>query len=974
MPNLPPVSLILRHAVGRSTGHGLLGAVVFFAALVCINPASAEGTAAPANLVAGAPLDLKATIPVAPDVTTGKLANGLSYYIRKNARPEKRLGLRLVVKAGSVLEDDDQLGLAHVVEHMAFNGSTHFKKHELISFLQSIGVKFGADLNASTGFDETIYQLPIPTDKPENIEQGFLVLQDFAQGVLFNAADVDAERGIVLEELRLGKGASDRMNKVLFPKVFEGSKYANRLPIGTEESLNSFKLAAIKRFYADWYRPDLMAVMVVGDIEPLKAKALIDKYFSVLKNPAKPRARSAIQIPARTTSEALVITDKEATNDVVLVRYPVERMPPNQVWADYRVGLVEALFGVMLGQRMAELTQQADAPFVGGSGSVSRLVGPYRSFNASAVLGRAGLTPAVNALVETAEKARQFGFAADELERAKKLMLRFIEQAFDERDKTNSGRHASEMERNFLVEETMPGIELEHMATRQMMPSITLAEVNAYAKKTIPHDAAKLVVFMGVDKAGATAPTAAQLMASVVDAEGHTVVAQKERALPDSLVSTTPKAGRIVAESQDAVLGLTRLTLSNGVKVVLKATDFKNDEVRLSALRQGGQSLFDNADKFNVAYLGSVIGAMGLLDYTPTEVGKILAGKSASVSVSLNPNSDSVEGSASTKDLEPMFQLLSIRFAAAPRKDPDLFKSFITRSQDVAKNALLRPETVYSDVIRTTLFKGHPRVNLTAQPQDFDRVGLDRSAAIFSERFSSAKGLTFFIVGNFSQDTIRPLIETYMASLPTPDLPLAFRDLGIRPVTGVVKKEVRAGTEAKSNVSITFTGVADYNEQEQLRLALLTEVLNIRLIDELREKLKLIYGGGMGGGISKLPYENYSVGLNLPCAPQNVDLVITAAFAEIQKVKDVGPDPADLDKVKENARLNNRRALRENGHWLGSLQAADFYGQDPANILRFEQRVNAVTVADLKLAARKYLNFENYLQVVLYPQGHPEKK
>ena len=375
---------------------------------------------------AQATLTLTDPVPVGPQVKVGQLANGLTYYIQKNSRPEKRLELRLVVKAGSILEDEDQLGLAHVTEHMAFNGSTNFKKHEMISYLQSMGLKFGADLNAYTSFNETVYILPIPTENPENIEKGFLVLEDWAHGLSFNAPDVDLERGIVLEELRLGRGAQERMNKVLLPKIFSGSLYAERLPIGTEDSIKTFKVDAIKRFYKDWYRPDLMAVVVVGDIDPQAAQALVESHFGKLTNPANPRPRLYPTIPARNASEAVVVTDKEATNNVMMIRYPVQPQPKEISLGDYRQSLVEGLFGAMLGQRMQELTQQATPPFVGGSSGVSRLVPGYRSFSSSAMLGRQGVEPAVDALVQENGRARQFGFAAPELERSKKNLLRTV--------------------------------------------------------------------------------------------------------------------------------------------------------------------------------------------------------------------------------------------------------------------------------------------------------------------------------------------------------------------------------------------------------------------------------------------------------------------------------------------------------------------------------------------------------------------
>ena len=910
--------------------------------------------------------NLSEPLPIGPQVMVGKLANGLTYYIQKNSRPEKRLELRLVVKAGSILEDDDQLGLAHFTEHMAFNGSTHFRKHELVSYLQSIGLKFGADLNAYTGFNETVYILPIPTDKPENIEKGFLVLEDWAQGVSFNDDDIDLERSIVLEELRLGKGAQDRMNKVLLPKIFSGSQYAKRLPIGTEESLNGFRFAAIKRFYKDWYRPNLMAVVVVGDIDVAAAQTLVVAHFGKLKNPDNERPRTYPVITARSESEAVVVTDSEATNNSIMIRYPVQAAPEVATLGDYRQSIVEQLFDTMLGQRMQELTQQANPPFVGGGSGVSRLAPGYRSFQSGALLGRLGIAPAADALVQENERVRQFGFGEAELDRSKKDTLRNVEQAFAEREKTDSARYAEEYLRNFLERETIPGIDNELAYTRMLLPTIGLPDVNAFARSVIPEKSAKLVIYTGSDKPGSDTPTEPGLLASVVQAEQLTVAAKVEKTVATSLMATPPTGGSVVAQRKNAVLGVTEWDLSNGVKVILKPTDFKNDEIVLSAMRFGGQSLFGQADMYNAGYASSAIASMGLGEFSPTELQKMLSGKVVSVNAGLGGLFDVVSASSSTADLETMLQLLALKFGS-PRQDLALFQSFITRSQDAARNATARPESVFADAIQTAVFSAHPRLWLTPRPSNFDHLSVDRMRSIYQARFSSAKGMTFVLVGSFTPDAIRPLIAKYLASLPTPDVPAAYADLGVRPVSGVVKKEVRSGSEAKSTVSITFSGPAAYSEEEQLRLSALVEVLNIKIIEVLREKLTLIYGGGMHGALVRDPYAHFSLRLSLPCAPENVDTVIAAAFGEIRKIQESGAEALDLAKVKQNWLTKYPQDLRENRFWLGELQTADLYKTQPAALLNYEKQVAAITVEDVKAAAQRYLKRDNYVQVVLYP-------
>jgi zinc protease len=921
--------------------------------------------------VAQAEIRLTDPLPLAPEVTVGKLPNGLTYYIKKNARPAQKVELRLVVKAGSILEDDDQQGLAHFTEHMAFNGSTHFKRNELISYLQSIGVKFGADLNAYTSFDETVYVLPIPTNKKENLEKGFLVLEDWAHGLKFNPADINSERGIVLEEARLGKGASDRMNKVLYPKLLNGSRYAERMPIGKESVLKTFKPEAIKRFYKDWYRPDLMAVMVVGDVEPKQAEKLIQQHFGKLKNPAQPRPRLYAEVPQRSQTEALVITDKEAPDDTVFIRYPIRAAQEPVTIADYRRQMIENLYGQMLSARMQELTQQANPPFIQGGSSMGKLVRGYESFSAYALLGKGGVQPAVDALVQEDERARRFGFSQDELDRARKDMLRNYERAHSERDKSDSAGFVAEYSRNFLEQEAIPGIANELLYAQELLPQVTLREINETVAKVIPDQQKKLVVFMGAEpKAGdaaSTVPTQQQLLDAVAQAERQKVEPRTEKVLASKLMEGPPAGGSIVAEKLNSAIGVTELTLGNGVRVLLKPTDFKNDQVLMGSTRFGGQSLFGDADIYNARYASAVVGSMGLKDLAPLDLQKVLAGKTVNVGASLGELSEGFGGSASSADVEAMLQLVYLYFHDV-RKDAGLYQSFIGKQQDLAKNSMAQPEAVFYDAVQHAMFGDNPRVDGVPRSADFDKVGLDRSLEIFRQRFSSARGMTFIFAGSFEIDKIKPLIASYLGTLPVAEVAHAYRDVGMRPVAGVVKKDIYMGSEPKSTISITFNGDAAYSDEQKLTLQALGEVLNLKVIEVLREKMSMIYGGGFETSMGQHPYGHYSVALNLPTGPENVDKVIAAAFAEINKMKADGPSAADLDKVKLNWITRQQKSLRENRYWMSQLMGSVTQGRDPAHILRYEQRVRAITPQAVKLAAQRYLDMHNYVQVVLYPE------
>ena len=924
-------------------------------------------------LVAGAALKLDAPIPVGPQVKVGKLPNGLTYYIQKNGRPERRLELRLVVKAGSIQEDDDQQGLAHFVEHMAFNGSARFKKHELVDYLQSIGIKFGADLNAYTSFDETVYILPIPTDRPEHLSKAFQVLEDWAQGITFDEATVEKERGIVLEELRLGKGAADRIGKQLYPKIYNGSRYAERLPIGKEEVLRSFRPEALRRFYRDWYRPDLMAVVAVGDADPRLIEKLVRTHFGKLKNPSPSRPRVYAEIPARETTEAVVVTDREAGGNGVLIRYPVQPVREPDTVRGYREQLVEGLFGDMLGDRLHALSQLPQPPFLRGGSGLGKLTPFYKSFNSSAVIGQGGAPAAIDALVRENERVRRHGFTAAELERAKKDMMRNFERTYSERDKTNSAVYVAEYMRNFLQQEPIPGIAREYRYVQEMLPGISLEEMNAYARRTIPADSGKLVIYTGIARDDMPPPEGAALLAALARAEQAEVAPYEEKALGAQLMAQPPKPGQIVSETQDRGLGLTHLTLSNGVEVILKPTDFRNDQVVMSAARYGGQSLYEIGDILNTRYASSIVAAMGLKDYSPLDLSKVLAGKSAAVTMGMAGYSEVIGASSGAGDIETMLQLLWLRFDAV-RRDEDLFKSFIGKQAEAARNRLGEPGARFGDTVIATLYNNHPRAPRPLRPEEYAQIDLDRSIAIYRERFSSAKGLTFVLVGSFDPVKLKPLLATYLGSLPTPDIPLGWRDVGLRPVTGVVKRAVYSGTEQKSTISLTFTGKAEFSQLEQMRMQALIEVLNLRIIEVLREKLSLIYGGSAGGGISRIPYGNYSLSLTLPTGPESVDKVLAATFEEFERLKREGPQPADLAKVKQNWIQNYRKALRENGYWLGRIQSSLMDGTDPHTILTHEARVQALTAEEVQEAARRYLDNNNYVQVVLYPQKAEAKK
>ena len=924
---------------------------------------------ATAALPAHAAFDPDAVIPTGPQVKVGKLPNGLTYYIQKNGKPEHRLELRLVIKAGSVLEDDDQQGLAHLLEHMAFNGSAHFDKRSLVTYLESIGVKMGADLNAFTSYDETVYILPVPTTNKDHVDKAFTVLEDWAHGLTLADADIEKERPIVLEEARLRKGAGERLNKILMPKLFNGSRYADREPIGKENVIRTASPDAVRRFYRDWYRPDLMAVVAVGDIDPADAERMITAHFAKLANPQRERARDYPDIPAFAGTDAVVVTDDEVTTNSVLLRYPVRYEPDRGTYGIYRDRLYENLVGIMMNARLAEASQQPDPPFMGGAGGTGNITPRHRAYSIGAALGAGGPAPALAALLQEQRRVREFGFSQAELDRARKNVLRNYERAYNERNTTNSASFVAEYQRNFLAGEPLPGIEAEYKLVQDLLPAVTLADIDAFARRALPGESGKLAVYVGGTK-GPAAPTGAALLADVAAAERAKVERRDEKALAAKLMERPAKPGTIVEESQDKALGTTRLALSNGVQVILKPTTFRKDQVLLSAQRFGGQALFDAKDIPNTRFASALAASMGMKDFSPLDLQKILAGRNAEVSMSLGGYTDDIGGrsGSSLDDIETMFQFLWLRFDGV-RRDENLYKSFKAKQQEVVRNRLAAPEARFSDAVVEALYGGHPYEPRALRPDEVAQVDLDRSLGLYRQRFSSAKGLTFILVGDFDLAAIKPLVAAYLGTLPANDLPLAYRDVGLRFTKGVVKKEVKAGNEPKSVVSLTFTGPATWSPTETLRMAALTEVMNLRVFDVLREKLGLIYGGHVSGAVQHIPYQYYSISASLPTGPENVDKLVAAMFAEIDRMKADGPTEAELAKVKANWHEGYLRSLQENGYWLGHLQSAITDGTDPHRILNIDAEAQKLTTADIQRAAQRYFDKDNYVEVVLNPEN-----
>jgi zinc protease len=907
-----------------------------------------------------------ANLPLDPQVKTGKLPNGLTYYIRKNAKPEKRVELRLAVNAGSVLEDEDQLGYAHFVEHMAFNGTKRFPKNELVSYLQSIGVQFGADLNAYTSFDETVYILPVPTDKPELVDKGLQILEDWAHNVTFEGAEIDKERGVIKEEWRLGQGAFQRMSDKTLPISYKGSMYAFRLPIGKIDIIEKGKHEALKRFYKDWYRPDLMAVVVVGDIDVVAMEAKIKQYFGNIKMPKKPRERKSFDVPDHTDTYIAIASDKEApfTQVGFLYKKPAEI---TQTQSDFQKTILYQIFTGMLNQRLGELRLKPEPPFIGAStfygGTLARSKNAYQAF---ASVSESGIEKGLKTLLEENKRIKKFGFTEGEFDRFKKQMLASYERQFNERDKTESDRLVDELVAHFLQKEPVPGIQFEYEFIKNYLPKVALAEVNALAEKLIAKE--NLVITVNApDKEGVKIPTEDEIRKVLKEVELNSVKPYEEKVLATSFVEASQiKAGKIVKETKNDKMGVTDLVLSNGIRVILKPTNFKNDEILLSSYSPGGHSLASDADFMSASNASGIVGQSGIKDIAMADMQKMLAGKIVRVNPSISALTEGISGSASPKDLETMFQLVHL-FFTNPRKDKDAFNSFITKQKQLFQNLSSDPNFFFFKEQNKILTQNHPRSQGIPEAADMDKIDFEKAFQFYQDRFANAADFTFLLVGSFEVDKVKPLLETYLAGLPNTGRQETWKDLGIRPPKGMVEKVINKGTDPKSSVNITFTGDAEYNAKDNYLLSSLGNLLDIKLVEVIREEKAGVYGVGAFGGLSKFPYQSYSFSISFPCGPENVESLTKDVFGVVEKIKKEGVKPEDIAKVKEQQKRELEVNMKQNRFWLSNLQKAYWEGSNPEDILNAEKNVDLLTSENLQKIANKYLKNE-YIRIVLMPE------
>ena len=925
--------------------------------------AAAQPTTSAPSSAAQAPLT--AIVAFDPQVRAGRLPNGLQYFVRANAQPQGRAELRLVVDAGSVLEDDDQRGLAHFVEHMSFNGTQHFPGQDVASFIQALGMKFGVHVNAHTSFDETVYQLQVPTDSRAAIDGSLLIMEDWAHNVSFEPAAIEKERGVVLEEWRLGLGPESRLRDAHMPVQLKGARYADRSPIGRPDIIQNVSPARLRQFYTDWYRPDLMAVIAVGDFNPAAIESMIAAHFAPIPAAAAPRSRTIYTVPPHADTLYSLAADREATATTVDIS-TTTAAPDQRTVGNYRQQMVERLFARLLSARLDEVAHGQDAPFLAAQTTRRLFVRSAVLTTVAALVPDGGAERGLAALVAEVERAVRYGFTATELDREKLDSQRYLDEALLEKDKTPSGPLADELVRHVVQDEPVPGIVIEQAMSQRFLPDITLAEINAMARSWIP-ESNRVVTVSAPERAGLALPTPARLAAVMAAAHTAVLSAYVDRVNAQPLLAPLPMPGTVVRASTRQAIGVTEWQLSNGLRVILKPTPYKEDEILFRAISPGGTSIASDQDLVPAATAQQVVAAGGLGPFSSLDLNKVLAGTATSVQANISVIEEGVRGGASRQDIETMFQLIYLTFTA-PRADPAQFEALKGRLRPMLANRLARPDMAFRDALVSALTQDHPRAR-PLTPASVDQMNLDRSMAFYKSRFADASDFTFVIVGSFDVQAIKPLVERYLASLPSMHRAEAAVDRGIHPPSGVVARQVVKGVEPRSQVGIVFSGPFQNDPMQRLLIKTISHLLGGSLHQTLRETLGGTYGVSVDPVFSKFPTAEYQISIGFSCDPARVEDLTAAAWKVIQDFAQRGPASDQVAGARRELDRELETGFQENGELLNALTTKVEYGEDVADVFNPRPFYDKLTTAALRDATREYLNVRRYVQVTLRPEG-----
>jgi len=914
--------------------------------------------------------DMKAPLPMDPNVRIGKLANGLTYYIRHNAEPKERASFYIIQNVGAILENDDQNGLAHFLEHMAFNGTKHFPGRKgITNMLEKYGVEFGRNVNAYTAQDETVYNISeVPTTNPGLLDTCLLVLHDWSHYLLLVDEEIDGERGVITEEWRTRRDAGFRLRAQTIPVLMKDSKYAERDVIGDLDIIKNFKYQTLRDYYHKWYRPDLQAIAVVGDFDADQMEKKVKELFSKIPTPVNPAKREVFTVAPHDEILFVCATDKEITSSSVSVYIKYPETPVVEKNHQYmKNGILQSFYNTMLGQRISELLQKGNPPFINAqAGFGGGLVRGWNIYAISATAKPNEEAKALEAVYRENERVKRFGFTQGELERAKTNMLVGLESAYKQKDKTASENYIEEIKSNFLEGEPIVDFDYYYNFAKAIIPTITVEEVSALADQYINRK--NMVIIVQGPSEGVKHITKDEAIATMDNVEKSQLEPYKDQSSEASLITEDLNGSKIIATKQLPQFDAEEWTLENGAKVVFRKADFEKDQVQVASYSKGGTSLYD-VDKLASALIATqFIKAYGLGDYDAITLRKLLTGKQATSAVSINGLSESVGGASTPNDFETMMQLIYLRFEK-PRFDKEAHEAMMHRNYAAIENAPITPQKIMQDSI-SMIMSNYSKRNLIFNKEFLDKISLEQIEEIYRDRIKDISDFTFFIVGNIDAETVKPLVEKYLGSVKSYNRKETWVDNKVRGPKGRTEKVIELDlTTPKSTVITNFSKDMKTSIHNNLCLNILRGVLDARYLTNIREKEGGTYGVGVQPGSSKEPYESYSMTMNFDCDPDKAEHLKSLIYAEIDKLMKDGPTQEEIDKVTSIMKKNNEQSKPHNAYWMSAIQTYYLRGIDVTDPKNFDNIIDKITPKDVKKFTQKLFKGADVVDILFVPKA-----